>query len=443
MSDLRYAVDSSSAPKITVNALLTTTGSAIIDIPDEMTSTLVSFAVERNGAFVSLPLSDHFDVPECRHQCRLRYTIDLSLAERSLDTAIAADDGFVTPTYAWIARPRPLPVGITRVSVDGARLALSVPGTETFVDAHAHSAALDDGFSNDNFSEGSFTAFGKLRIAPLAVPGAELDIVRIGATPKLGEPGLVNWVRDAGTCVSQLFGHFPVKHASIFVVPIRDAEEVVFGKVLSLGGPAILTLTGAELPEAKIHDDWVLVHEMMHLGAPTFTGKHRWLGEGTATYYEGLMRTRCGFKTPKMLWGEWARAMPRGLPANGVPRPLDEGTRIDDIYWGGALFLFAADVRLREKTAFTLDDVMRGILAEGGDGTVVWTIDEFVAAANRITKSDVVSQLYDAHGRGPLPIDLPKLLADLGILGKSDAVQFDERAPLAKIRHAMEAPRNL
>ena len=436
-SDLRYVVDVTKAPTLTVSAHLSTTGAGVVEVPDDMVATVVSFEVDRGGRFVALPLGQRFDVPECVRECRFRYTMDLTRANRSLDTVMSSEGGAVSPTYAWLARPRPLPVGTTHVAVDAPRLPAPVPGSEAFVDARAHSAAMEGGFSNDDFSEGSFAAFGAIRVAPISAPGAEIDLVRIGTLPKLGEPGLVRWARDAAACVAQLFGHFPVKRASVFVVPVKNADEVVFGKVLSLGGPAVLALTGEDLVEGDIHEDWVLVHEMMHLGAPTFNGPLRWLGEGTATYYEALLRTRSGWRTPKALWGEFARSMPRGVAAKGHERPLDEGEDIDDVYWGGALFLWNADVRLREKGS-SLDDVMRGVLAEGGDGTQVWSIERFVASAARITHTNVIGDLYDAHGRGAAPIDLPKLLADLGIEGAGDAVRFHDDAPLAAIRKAIE-----
>ncbi len=439
-SDLRYVVDASRGTTITVTADFAITGASVVDLPDDMGPALVSFAVWRDERWVELPVRDRFDVPECRIACRLRYVLDLTRPDRSLDTVMRASGGAVTPTYAWLARPEPLPVGTTHVDVIAPALPAPDAGKESFVDVPAHSAATSVGFSNDDFAEGSFAAFGKVRVAPLAVPGAEVDLVRIGDAPKLGEPGLVQWARDAAGCVSTLFGKFPVTHASVFVVPVRDADEVVFGKVLSLGGPAILALTGEQLPVEGIHDDWVLVHEMMHLGAPTFFGKLRWLGEGTATYYEAVLRTRCGWRTPAQLWGEFARSMPRGVMPKGSERPLDDGEGIDDVYWGGALFLWAADVKLREHGS-SLDDVMRGVLAEGGDGTKVWTIERLLDAGARISKTTVLRELYDAFGAGRGQIDLARLLADLGIEGKGDGVRLRDDAPLAAVRKAIDSRR--
>lgn len=435
-ADMRYVVDATQGTRITVHASLTTTGASTVVLPDEMVPGLVSFAIRRSGAWAELPLRDRFDVPECKTGCELRYVLDLARPDPSMDTVMHAGGGFVTPTYAWLARPEPLPVGTTRVDVGTAPLDASAADAP-FRPVHAHSAVMTNGFSNDDWNEGSFTAFGDVRVAPLAVPGAELDLVRVGTEPKLGERGLVTWAHDAASCVASFFGHFPVARASVFVVPVRNADEVVFGKVLSLGGPAILALTGEQLDASAIHDDWVLVHEMMHLGAPTFFGKLRWLGEGTATYYEAVLRTRCGWRTREELWGVFAKDMPRGMPSPGEDRPLDDGGGIDDVYWGGALFLWQADVRLRTKGS-SLDEVMRGVLAEGGDGTQVWTIERFLDAAARLTKTDVLREMYAAHGAGSARIDLARLLADLGIEGTGKNVKLRDDAPLSAVRRAIE-----
>lgn len=422
---LEYVVDSTHAPNLVVTAKLHTTGSEKLALPEEMAGALVDVAVLRQGKFEPVPTAPVLTIPECVRDCTVRYTLDLTKPERSLDTVAESRGGIVTPTYAWMLRPIPVPSGTTRVTVDAA-----VDGLPegTFSDLRAYSAVTPAGFDNDGFNEGSFTAFGALRVAPVRAAGAEIDVVRIGPAPAMGEPALVRWARDAAECVALLFGHFPVQRAGVFVVPVGDGAEVVFGKALSLGGPAVLALTGTAIPESAIHDDWILVHEMIHLGAPTFGGNLRWLGEGIASYYEAVLRTRAGFRTESALWSRFADAMKR---AEASP-PLDEGSSIDDIYWGGALFLLEADVRLREKGS-SLDEVFRAILASGGDATVTWSIEQFIAAAARASKTDVIGELYARHGRGGERFDVAGLFARLGV--GSGGLRDD--APDAAIRRTI------
>src|SRR6202034_3713579 len=108
------------------------------------------------------------------------------------------------------------------------------------------------------------------------------------------------------------FGRFPVA-SSIFVVPVDGADEVVFGRVMSLAGASAALLVGHDTRLAQFHNDWVSVHELFHLGTPSFVGEGHWLEEGLATYYEPVLRERAGWMREAELWQHFAREMPRGL----------------------------------------------------------------------------------------------------------------------------------
>jgi predicted metalloprotease with PDZ domain len=49
--------------------------------------------------------------------------------------------------------------------------------------------------------------------------------------------------------------------------------------------------------------DWVLAHELFHLGVPSMPGG-AWLDEGLATYYEPVLRTRAGLVSEMATWTE-------------------------------------------------------------------------------------------------------------------------------------------
>jgi predicted metalloprotease with PDZ domain len=111
------------------------------------------------------------------------------------------------------------------------------------------------------------------------------------------------------------------------------------------------------------------------------------------------------------------------------------------VYWGGTLFWLVADVRLRRATndARSIRDAVVHIANEGGNGRASWTTARVIEQADRATGTTVVSELYRQMARAPGDVDLPALMASLGVVGEGDDVSFDDTAPEAAIRRAITA----
>jgi hypothetical protein len=200
----------------------------------------------------------------------------------------------------------------------------------------------------------------------------------------------------------------------------------------------MLVPLGRATGEAELGDDWVLVHEMLHLGFPSLPRQHIWLAEGIATYVEPIARARAGNLTPEAVW----RGLLRGAP-HGLPGPSDEG--LDNThtwgrtYWGGALFCLLADLEIRERTQNrrSLDDALRAILERGGNITARWEISQVLDIADTATGLTVLRDLYQSMALRRQDIDLPRLWQRLGVKQAGQAVLFDDAAPLAKVRRSI------
>lgn len=381
--------------------------------------------------------------PACMHHCVVRYRIDLgelaAACGDEVDCARRVGDATLSPALSWLAHPSPK----TDVPV---RVHVRTPNPATF--ASGMHAVDESGrlfsFRSYDLDEGSFTAFGPLRHYRVDVSGKDgssgsrVDVAVVGkAKYAMSDDDLKTWVEEATQVVTPLFGRFPVDRTTLFLVPAKGEEEVVFGKVLSLAGASVVVVVGDKMQATARHRDWVLVHELFHLGFPTFRGEGRWLGEGLATYYEPILRARAGWTTEPEVYRQFARNMPRGVPARGSSSPgLAQREDLDSIYWGGALFCFAADVRIREETRgkHSLDDVIRAALARGGDATKVWTVAEVVHLGDQVTGTTVLSEMYDRYAARGERIDLDGLLASLGIDRDGPTIDLDEERPLAWVR---------
>lgn len=380
----------------------------------------------------------------CMARCTIRYSVDLGEVAAAcgdeVDCAKRVGPTTLSPALQWLAHPLPrtdVPVTVQIHSPDATPFASGMHA----IDETGRRFA----FRSFDLDEGSFTAFGPLRNQRVEVSGrsssppARIDVAVLGTAPyAMPDSSIRAWVGDAADVTVPLFGRFPVDRTTLFVVPARGEDEVVFGKVLSLAGASVVLVVGDRMPASAQHRDWVLVHELFHLGFPTFRGEGRWLGEGLATYYEPILRARAGWVSETEVFRQFARNMPRGQPARGSSSGLAQRSDLDTIYWGGALFCLAADVRIREETRGrrSLDDVLRAALARGGDATRVWTVRDVVRVGDEATGTSVLSEMYERHAARGERIDLEGLLAALGVDadGRSGVIISEQERPLAWVR---------
>jgi hypothetical protein len=383
----------------------------------------------------------------CNWRCTLKYKVDLGELATScgdeVDCARRVGDATLSPALAWLVHPVPrtdVPVKVRIHTQDGAQFATGMNA--------ADSSNRTFTFRSFDLDEGSFTAFGPMRRFHVEVPGAgtnkaRIDVAILGNTRyAMPDATIRSWIEESANVTVPLFGRFPVDRTTLFVVPAKGENEVVFGKVLSLAGASVVVVVGDRMPPSARHKDWVLVHELFHLGFPTFRGEGRWLGEGLATYYEPILRARAGWTTDVEVFRQFARNMPRGQGPRGSNAGLSARDDLDTIYWGGALFCLAADVRIREETRGrkSLDDVLRAALERGGDATHVWTVRDVVSLGDATTGTKVLSQMYERHAARGERIDLDSLMTSLGV--EADGRDVSDARPLSWIRRGIiEGPR--
>lgn len=382
-------------------------------------------------------------VPACTSSCTVRWRVDLGELAAGcgdeLDCARRVGDATLAPAMSWLMYPNPKPDVPVRVRVHTPRAMRFVTGLkEDGADTQTYS------FRSHDLDEGAFTAFGPMRRYRVDVPGrnadkpSRIDVAILGDHRyAMNDEAIRAWIEDGAGVVSQLFGKFPVDRATFFVVPARGEDEVVFGKVLSLSGASVVLVVGDRMQASNRHADWVLVHEMFHLGFPTFRGEGRWLGEGLATYYEPVLRARAGWTQGGDVFRQFARNMPRGTGGGLHPAGLAQRDDTDSIYWGGALFCLVADVRIREETRGkkSLDDVLRATLERGGDATHVWSLADVVKLGDHVTGTTVMSEMVDRYASHGDRIDLEALLFALGVeKDEGGMVAMDEGKPLSWIR---------
>ncbi|HZF18060.1 MAG TPA: hypothetical protein VE046_19190 [Steroidobacteraceae bacterium] len=263
-------------------------------------------------------------------------------------------------------------------------------------------------------------------------------LVRFSATDfALGADEIVAWAGRRAQIVRDYYGKFPVVSATLRI-RATSGSGVHGGREFSSASPFINISVGREVTRAELDDDWVLVHEMIHLAFPEIGDRHAWLAEGLAVYVEGVARTQAGNETAEEFWAGLVKDMPQGQPQSG-DKGLDVTHSWGRTYWGGAIFCLQADMRIRERTGNKkgLQDALRAVLRETGGNTSERSIANALALADAATGTTVLSDLYREYGESSKPFDLDATWRKLGISMRDGRIVFDDQAPLARERRAI------
>ena len=241
------------------------------------------------------------------------------------------------------------------------------------------------------------------------------------------------WVQRSADAVVAYFGRFPVTNVVLLMVP-ADGAGVRGG--VTYGEPSLLirVRVGRDTTKAQFLDDWIMVHEMIHLAVPRVPRSQNWLQEGLATYVESVARGRAGLVAPATVWREWAKAMPQGQPQAG-DAGLDHTPTWGRTYWGGAMFCLLADVQMLTRSARRagLQQALQAVLAAGGNYGVAWSVDRILATADAAVGQTALTDLYQRMKDSPEPAELDALWRDLGVVGNT----LNDNAPLAAVRRAI------
>jgi hypothetical protein len=282
-----------------------------------------------------------------------------------------------------------------------------------------------------------------------ACPAQTTEMLRMGSSSLcllIDEPTaprrqlLHTWVERSAHIVANYYGRFP---APLVVLRLRSTVGggVGGGRTTNESGLLIQVSVGRETTPAALSDDWVLVHEMVHLALPEVGREHNWLAEGLAVYVEGVARAQFGNRDVADVWAEDRHSMPMGLPRAGEGG-MDQTFSWGRTYWGGALYCLQADVAIREQTGnrIGLQTALRSILKETGGYGFESDMQTVLRIGDTATDTRVLEDLYGRIKSTPWRPDLDVLWGRLGVPQDPKTQPFDDHAPLAPIRIAITAP---
>jgi hypothetical protein len=363
----------------------------------------------------------------------VRYAVDLARAtaaellayRRRASAWRYGEDLMLSPDY-YLLRPAgplervtmtarfDLPPGM-QVLVPWPRLDPAAQGTETTGTAGPYR------IPSTSFTWRIHGAIGRFDIDVLEVAGARLRVAVLGQGWQVERGVLLAWLQEAAAAVAALYQGFPESEAQIIVLP-TPGRRVVHGNAAQGGGSSIALMVGTEITAEQMRDDWVAVHELLHLGMPTVENSARWLSEGVATYYEPLLRARAGWITPRQAWEILHEGFQRGS-ARGSGRTLtDESSDMGEtheywrVYWAGAAIAMIADVTLRQHAgAPTLDEQMRAIRDCCLHDTRTWLAEALLAEVAVPGEAPDLASVAGRYANAETFPDLAEAYAALGL----------------------------
>jgi hypothetical protein len=282
-----------------------------------------------------------------------------------------------------------------------------------------------------------YSAFGPLRVRAIPVNGGTVALAIGPGKTDVSEDELVKWAASSARAVTAYYGRFPMPSALVLLMVSRG-RWVGYGRTLSGGGGTVFVRIGEHASAQAYREDWVLVHELIHLTFPSVVREQDWAEEGIATYAEPFARVRAGLIEEEEAWRGLVEGLPNGLPA-ADDRGLDHTHTWGRIYWGGALFWFLADVEIHKRTQnrLGLEHALRGVIEAGGTNASRWPLDDVIKAGDTATGVPVLRELYDRMAASPHPVDLPEVMRSLGVTLVRGRVKLDDTAPLASVRRAI------
>jgi hypothetical protein len=378
----------------------------------------------------------------------VRYRIDLGrmgARERDYTSAYAIGESVLAEHSSWLLLPQPLPEGaVLRLSpraAAGVGFATALSERDGALEMPA-AALRYAGYSVfGRFHEARLRPPAPGALAPEALPArrgavADLRLVTLDHPLDLPASELTGWVEDTARAISTFWHGFPVDRLLLVVIPQPGRNSIPYGRVIGGGGASLMVMVGEKAQRSALYGDWVLIHEMVHLGSP-FVARNPWMTEGFATYFEPIIRYRAGRRSAESLWAEFAQDMPRGLDA--IEREGLAYTR-RGIYWGGAIFMLLADIEMRERSAGKrgLEDCLRAILHDGGDATRLVGADWMIDRCDRADGGSTARRLAQRYAWARHPVDLAEIWRRLGVNRSEDGqVRLDDSAPLAWVRRSI------
>lgn len=264
---------------------------------------------------------------------------------------------------------------------------------------------------------------------------------------------LINWAQWISHSLLQVFGHWPRNHWQMSVSPVSagSSDPIPWAQVRRGDTDKIEFYTAAHATSEELIGAWTSYHELSHLLIPYRGWGDLWFSEGLATYYQNVIQARVGLISEQEMWQAIYDGFLRGRAPSGhgnidlktMSSELRQKGGYMRVYWSGAWYFLAADLRLRQQSGGkrTLDTALEQLNHCCADQKM--SVTEMVETLDRQNKLLLFYPLF-LHVRASTELPpFESLFASMGITIANGRVNLQAAGPGAELRSQIAASKAL
>jgi len=262
---------------------------------------------------------------------------------------------------------------------------------------------------------------------------------------------LLAWIDFISGALLQVYGHWPRQQWSIAVAPssAADSDPIPWAQVNRDAIDRVDFFVSPQATTEQLISEWTGYHELAHLLIPYRGWGDTWFSEGLATYYQGFLQARSGVISEQDAWQKLYEGFRRGQAESrfsgqalrDVSASMREEGGYMRVYWAGAWYFLAIDIRLRQQSGgrLTLDLALRKLNDCCADQHL--SVPDMVSKLDELNEVLLFQRLYDQVDASTQMPAFENLFASVGVSVVDGKVVLQQEGPGALLRQQMAKPR--
>ena len=259
-----------------------------------------------------------------------------------------------------------------------------------------------------------------------------------------GREQVIAWTEQLAQSLTLVYGHWPRERWLIEVEAASgSADDPIPWAQVDRGNVDTVKFYVVENTSTRdLLAQWTGYHEIAHLLLPYRGWGDTWFSEGLATYYQNLLQARAGLISEQEMWQRLYAGLVRGredtrfdgMPLIEVNRQMRSSGGYMRVYWSGAWYFLAADIRLRANSAgsFSLDNALLALNECCARDAL--SVSQMIQAMDAGHKQPVFAELYQRMRQSERLPEFEPLLRQLGITISDNKVVLQATGTAAQRR---------